>query len=448
MMSLKWNLVALAVSVGSSQMALAAAVESQSEASGFVEGSSLSLDLKNYYFNRDGKNGGATQKDWTQGVLGNFTSGYTQGTVGVGVDAFGYWALRLDGGAGTSGTGNMAVRNDGSPEDEFGTAGAAIKLRVSKTELKFGDMQPSAPVFGAGGTRLIPQTATGFQLLSSEIDGLDLDAGHFTSGNGVTTTNGRHGLNASYASYGDAGLIDANAVNYVGGKYIVSDALNVSLYGSEFEDVWRQYYGNANYTLPFSADQSLVLDFNLYRTTDEGKAEAGSINNTTWSAQAAYSFLAAHTVTVAFQKVHGDTPFDYVSFGDNGPGDTGDSVFLNNSVQYSDFNGPGEESWQVRYDLNLATYGVPGLSFMTRYVSGDNIDGTKMAEDSPYRGYGYGADGKHHETDVEAKYVVQNGPIKDMSFRMRQSFHRGNTDQAEGDNNELRLIVDYPISVF
>ncbi|WRL24212.1 OprD family outer membrane porin, partial [Pseudomonas aeruginosa] len=25
--------------------------------------------------------------------------------------------------------------------------------------------------------------------------------------------------------------------------------------------------------------------------------------------------------------------------------------------QYSDFNGPGEKSWQARYDLNLASYG-------------------------------------------------------------------------------------------
>ncbi|WNQ02431.1 OprD family outer membrane porin, partial [Pseudomonas aeruginosa] len=42
----------------------------------------------------------------------------------------------------------------------------------------------------------------------------------------------------------------------------------------------------------------------------------------------------------------------------------GDSIFLANSVQYSDFNGPGEKSWQARYDLNLASYGVPGLTFM------------------------------------------------------------------------------------
>ncbi|WP_122688362.1 OprD family outer membrane porin, partial [Pseudomonas viridiflava] len=134
--------------------------------------------------------------------------------------------------------------------------------------------------------------------------------------------------------------------------------------------------------LPLGNEQSLAFDVNLYRTLDEGSAKAGSINNTTYSASAAYSFLAAHTVTIAYQKVDGDTPFDYIGIGDNNRG--GDSIFLANSVQYSDFNGPGEKSWQVRYDLNMSPYGVPGLSFMTRYLNGDNIDGTKVDASSLY----------------------------------------------------------------
>lgn len=444
---LKCNLITLAVSLGVSQMVSAAVVSDQSEATGFVEGSSLNLNLRNYYFNRDGKNSNGErtgdQKDWTQAVLGNFSSGFTQGTVGFGVDAYGYWGLKLDGGAGTSGTGNLPVNRNESPENEYGTAGGAVKLRISKTELRYGNLQPTAPVFAAGGTRLFPQTATGFNLLSSEIDGLDLDVGHFTGSNGPVTTNNDHGLHAAYATD-----VEASSIDYVGGKYNISDNLTVSLYGSDLKDVWHQYYANTNYTYAVSDDQSLNLDFNIYRTTDAGQAKAGDISNTTWSMAAAYSFLAAHTVTLAFQKVDGDTPFDYVAFGDNSAGDTADSIFLNNSVQFSDFNGPGEKSWQARYDLNMASYGVPGLGFMVRYVSGEDIDGTHMPSNSRYAGYGYGEDGKHHETNLEAKYVVQTGPVKDLALRMRQSWHRSNADQAEADNNEFRLIADYPINIF
>ncbi len=442
----KCNLLTLAVSLGVSQLAAAGVVGDQSDAKGFVDDSSLTVNLRNFYYNRDNKNTRDTtrsdSKDWTQAIMGNFSSGYTQGPVGFGVDAYGYWVLKLDGGGGTTGTGNLPIDSHGNPQDEFGTAGGALKVRVSKTELKYGNLMPVAPVFSAGGSHLLPQTATGFNLLSSEIAGLELEGGHFTGSNGPVTTNNDHGIWATYAN------VEATSIDYAGAKYAVTDGLSLSVYGADLKDVWNQYYGNANYTLPLAHDQSLNLDFNIYRTNDSGSAKAGDINNTTWSLAAAYSFLTAHTVTLAYQKVHGDTPFDYVGFGINGPGDTGDSIFLANSVQYSDFNGPGERSWQARYDLNMASYGVPGLSFMVRYINGSNIDGTHMPSNSRYVDYGYGENGKHHETDLEVKYVVQTGPAKDLSLRLRQALHTANADQADHSAKEFRLIADYPINVF
>lgn len=441
MKHLKLSLLMLAVSAASQLAQAEAFVGDQAEAKGFLEDSHLDLLLRNMYYDHDGKNGAGDQRDWTQGFFANYSSGYTQGTVGFGVDAFGYLGLKLDAGGGNAGTGNLPVDSHGDPQDSYGKAGGALKVRISKTELKFGDMQPTAPVFAAGGTRLMPQTASGFALKSSEVQDLDLEAGHYTAGTGPVTTSHSGGIFATYAN------VEANSADFLGGRYAVTPDLSVSLYGAELEDIWRQYYGNANYTLGLGGDQSLNFDFNIYKTSDYGQAKAGRIDNTTWSFATAYSFLHAHTLTLAVQKVQGDTPFDYVGFGDNGAGAGGDSIFLANSVQYSDFNGPGERSWQARYDLAMDTYGVPGLSFMTRYINGTNIDGDHMAADSPYRAYGYGADGSHHETDVEAKYVVQSGPAKDLSFRLRQAFHRGNTDQAEADNNEMRLIIDYPLSI-
>ncbi|MHC8307014.1 OprD family porin [Pseudomonas sp. PB3P13] len=445
---MKWSMIALAVAAAaSSQLATAAPfVSDQAEAKGFVEDAKLDLLVRNYYFNRDNKDRGRDQKDWTQGLLGNFSSGYTQGTVGVGVDAYGYLAIKLDGGDGTSGSGNMSRSDTVNPNngardvnDSQGKAGASVKVRVSKTELKFGDMQPStAPVFAVGGSRIIPQTATGFQLQSSEIQDLDLEAGHFYSASSQDKNARDGGLYANYAG------VEANTIDYFGGKYGISENLSASLYGAKLDDIWNQYYANLNYTIPMGDDQSLNLDGNIYRTTDEGSAEAGSISNTTFSLAAAYSFLKAHTVTVGFQKVNGDTPFDYIGVGKNNRG--GDSIFLANSIQYSDFNGPNEKSAQIRYDLKMAEYGVPGLSFMTRYVKGWDIDGSNTPSGSAYTGL-YGEDGKHNETNFEAKYVIQSGPAKDLSFRARQAWHFANADQGEGDVKEFRLIVDYPLSI-
>ncbi|GFM85907.1 porin [Pseudomonas cichorii] len=444
---MKWSAIALAITAASAQMATAAPfVSDQSEAKGFVEGSTLDLKLRNYYYDRDKKNttgpSRRDDKDWTQGLWVNYSSGYTQGTVGVGVEAFGYFGLKLDGQKKYSGSGNLVTSSDGTNEDSFGKGGGAVKFRVSKTELKVGDMQPANPVFAVGGSRLLPQTASGISLQSSEIAGLDLEAGHFYSGTSQDDTNRSGKIFASYANNFDGE--EANSADFIGGKYAITENLGVAFYASRLEDIWNQYYGNVNYALPLGGDQSLAFDANIYRTLDEGSAKAGSINNTAASGSVAYSFAAAHTVTLAFQKIDGNTPFDYIGIGDNNR--AADSIFLNNSVQYSDFNAPNEKSWQARYDLNMAPYGVPGLSFMTRYLRGYDIDGTKTPTNSAYAGM-YGEDGKHHETNLEAKYVVQAGPAKDLSFRIRQAWHRGNDAQADGDVNEFRLIVDYPISV-
>ncbi|MCV4274249.1 OprD family porin [Pseudomonas capsici] len=440
---MKWSAIALAVTAASVQMATAAPfVSDQSEAKGFVEGSTLNLKLRNYYYDRDKKNttgpNRRDDKDWTQGLWANYSSGYTQGTIGVGVEAFGYFGLKLDGQKKYSGSGNLVTSSDGSNEDTLGKAGGAVKFRISKTELKIGDQQPTSPVFAVGGSRLLPQTASGISLQSSEFKGLDLEAGHYYSGTSQDDTNRSGKIFANYAG------VESNSADFVGGKYAITDNLGVAFYGAKLEDIWNQYYANVNYALPLGGDQSLAFDANIYRTLDEGRALAGSINNTAASGSVAYSFAAAHTVTLAFQKIDGNTPFDYIGIGDNNRG--GDSIFLNNSVQYSDFNGPNEKSWQARYDLNMAPYGVPGLSFMTRYLRGYDIDGTKTPAGSSYAGI-YGDNGKHHETNLEAKYVVQAGPAKDLSFRIRQAWHRGNDAQADGDVNEFRLIVDYPISV-
>ena len=438
---MKWSMIALAVAAAAStQLATAAPfVSDQAEAKGIVEDSTLNLLVRNYYFNRDNKDGKSDQKDWSQGIWGNFSSGYTQGLIGVGVDAYGYLAIKLDGGDGTAGSGNLSLNDQGENNDSQGKAGGAVKFRVSKTELKVGEMQPStAPVFAVGGSRILPQTASGIQLQSSEIKDLDLEGGHFYSATSQNANASDGGLYATYAG------VEANSIDYIGGKYGITENLSMSLYGAQLEDIWNQYYANLNLTIPMGGDQSLNLDGNIYNTKDTGDAKVGDISNTTFSLAAAYSFLKAHTVTVAFQKVNGDTPFDYIGVGDNNKG--GDSIFLANSIQYSDFNAPNEKSAQVRYDLKMAEYGVPGLSFMTRYVKGWDIDGTNTPAGSAYAGM-YGEDGKHNETNFEAKYVVQNGPAKDLSFRIRQAWHFANSDQGEGDIKEFRLIVDYPLSV-
>lgn len=427
----RWSAMVL----GTGVLALAQAHAGQADSRGFIEDSTLDLLARNVYFDKDRHAPGSRDnREWGQGFQLSYVSGFTRGTVGLGVDLHAYSALKLDSGRGRSGTGLLPVDADGRARDESSSLGGALKLQVSSTVLKYGDLRPYNPVIAVADARLVPATATGFQLTSAELDGLTVDGGHFTSAKDFNRTGSDGGFFAGYAG------IEGGDVDYLGGSYGFGDDLSVTLYASRYEDLWHQYYGNGNYTLALADDQSLNFDLNVYRTLDEGRSLAGDIDVTIWSLAAAYT-RGAHTFTLAYQKNHGDQPFDYLVLGGGG---FQDSIFLANSSQLVDFNGPREQSWRVAYALDMAGYGVPGLSLYASYVRGDDVDGSHMDADSPYNYYG--ADEKHWERDLSVKYVVQDGPAKDLSIRLRQATHRI-SGTSDVDTDELRLIVEYPLSI-
>ena len=419
---MKWSMIALAVSAGTSQFAMASA---QDESKGFVEDSTFNVKTRMLYMNRDFKNenlktspSGERQgyrEETGIGMHAIFESGFTQGTIGVGVDAFGLGSIKLDSGRGRTGNGLFAADSDGTPEDTQSKAGGAVKFRLSNTVLKYGDQFVASPVFSTDDSRLLPEATTGTLLVSKEIPGLELSAGRFTAMSSQT--------GMGHDTIVDGGLPSAN----IGGAtYQFTDNFVAGVAASDVDDHFKKQYLNANYTLPINDEQSLNFDFNGYKSKSQGQELSGDIDNRIWSLAAAYS-IGAHKFTLAHQRSTGDTGYVYGV-------DGGGTIFLANSVQYSDFNGADERSWQGRYDLNMKTYGVPGLSFMTRYIKGDNISTGAEA-------------GKEHELDFETKYVMQNGPAKDLSFRLRSAWYRSNTAYNGGDNNDLRLIVEYPLSI-
>lgn len=411
MQVMKWSVIALAVAAGTSQMAVAS---SQSESNGFIEDSSFNIFNRVLYMNRDFRNAAPGSQSYAEetglGIRLLYESGFTQGTVGVGFDAHSLSSIKIDSGRGRYGTGQFAQTDDGRGDDTQTEVGGAVKFRISDTVLKYGSQFVASPVFSTDDSRILPEVATGTYLVSNEIDGLELSAGRFTAMSSQTAT-GRDTLSEGGNTIKSANIFGAN--------YSFTDNLSAGLHHSDVEDFFKKTYVNVNYNLPLAEDQALNFDLNGYKTKGDGQELAGDVDNKIWSLAAAYS-LGAHTFTVAHQRASGDNGYYYGV-------DGGGTIWLANSVQYSDFNQEDEKSWQARYDLNMASYGVPGLSFMTRYIRGTAADNYT-----------------ERELDIEAKYVIQEGAAKDLSFRIRNAFYR---DNAQGDVNDFRLIVEYPLSI-
>lgn len=405
----------------------------QAQSKGFIEDSSLKVLLRNAYINRDYKDGNEDKAEWGQAAIGTFSSGFTQGTVGVGVDAFGLYALRLDGGKGRSGAGGIDFfkqGDSGNAADDLSKFGAAVKFRVSNTVLAYGDQMPALPVLNYDNSRLLPESYTGTLITSKEIKGLELNAGRFTA-ESRKSAEGR-----------DSGGL--KSINVLGGSYQFTEQFKASLYASDVEDVLKKQYVNANYVFPLAKDQSLTLDFNGYRTKlDNSYVRENNVtgdDNKIWSLAATFA-TGPHSFTLAHQRSTGDSNLGYAyggyQRGQNRVGDGGNTIYLTNSY-WSDFNAEDERSWQLGYGLDFTTFGVPGLTYNVAYVRGDNIT-TSTSEG-----------GTEREIFNQFKYVVQSGPAKDLSVRLRSSVLRVSQKSSEYNvsGNELRVFVDYPINVF
>lgn len=423
----KFSIAAMAMVVSS----VPPMVNAEEKNGGFIEGSSLTVLNRNYYFNREHRNGESSptgngySEAWANAIITKFESGFTQGTIGVGVDAFAMIGIKLDTGGGRNGGRStfdvLPVNSNGEARDEYTKVGGAAKIRAFDTVVKVGDVFPSTPVVAAGDSRLLPESFTGVTATNTSIEGLTVQGGRLHAMSQPVSSNMRDNFATFYA-----GPVNSPWVGYFGGDYNLNKNVTLSLYSSRLKDAWNQYYAGTGLNYSLSNELSVFGGLNYYKAVDEGKKLLGDFDNNIWSGKVGVKY-GAHTLALSHQRNNGNNDFDYLR--------QSDSIFLDNSIQYSDFNSPKERSWMVRYDLDMTSYGVPGLSFMTRYGRGtdadySNANTTYMRRDADGNPL---TDQKRWERDIEVKYVVQTGTLKDMSFRLRQANTRATTFESDRD---------------
>jgi len=393
-------------------------------AEGFVEDSKASLQLQNYYFNRDFREGAGQSKreEWAQGFLFDFRSGYTPGTVGFGLDALGMLGIKLDSSPDRAGSGLLPVHDDGRAADEFSRLGLTAKVKVSESELKYGTLIPKLPTVQANTGRILPQTFEGGLLTSNEIEGFTLTGARF---NRVTD---RDSTDAQKITLNNKNRRFTGAVEgddyWVGGfDYAVNKGLTLSYQYAELQDVYRQNFLGINHTWSIGPGK-LKSDLRYMLSDDAGNANAGNIDSGALSGLFTYS-LGGHAFGLGLQKMNGDTSMPFLN---------GTDPYLTNYIQINDFAEPGERSWQLRYDYNFAAIGIPGLTFMSRYVKGDHADAATHA-----------GEGREWERNTDIAYVFQSGALKNVGIRWRNAAYRANLVRGADEN---RLIVSYTLPIW
>jgi len=399
-------------------LSVIAALSVGAQAEGFSEDATATLGLRNFYINRnfvDPANAQGKAEEWTQSFILDARSGFTQGPVGFGVDVLGMSAVKLDGGKGTRGTHLLPVHDDGRPADDFGRLAVAAKVKLSNTELKVGEWMPVLPILRADDGRSLPQTFQGAQLTANEIAGLTLYAGQFR---GNSPRN-----DASLEDLSFAGA-ESDRFNFAGGEYRFNQQRTLlGLWHAELQDVYNQQYLQLSHSQPLG-DWTLGANLGYFQGDEDGSALAGELDNKTYSGLFSAKF-GGNTFYVGLQKVSGDSGWMRVN------GTSGGSL-ANDSFNAS-FDNAGERSWQLRHDYNFAALGIPGLTLMNRYISGDNVH------------VGATDDGKEWGRESELAYVIQSGPLKNLSMKWRNASIRRDFSTNEFDEN--RLIFNYPLSL-
>lgn len=440
----------LALAVAASTLGL-----SQVAVADFIGDSKASLTMRNFYFDQNTKNttnNNGEASEWGQGFILNYQSGFTEGTVGFGVDAVGMLGVRLDGGGRATKAGRdrtpgalFPLESNGSAVDDFSKGGLTGKVRFSKTEARVGTLMPKLPILTSNDGRLLPQMFEGGMITSNEIENLTLNAGQIEHAVGRASSNGT-GLGV------DGGRQASNKFYFGGGDWKINSDLTAQYYYANLEDYYKQHFAGLGHNLALG-EGSLKTDLRYFRTTSDGKNGnaagradgysanttfgdgTGEIDNNTWSAAFTYT-LKSHAIMLGYQRVSEDSNFVQLNQGSlvndslANEGAGGSSVYLLTDRLAHSFTRAGERTTFGQYTYDFAGLGVPGLKASVAYLKGTNVQLSN------------GTQAKEWERDIAVDYVFQDGAVKGLGLGWRYGVLRGN---AATDVDQNRLIVSYTL---
>ncbi|AEA65312.1 Outer membrane porin, OprD family protein [Burkholderia gladioli BSR3] len=411
-------------------------LSAQAKSQGFIKDSHLELMFRNYSDVLDAKEG-PHRHAWIQALMANYESGYTQGPIGFGVDASVYAAFKLDGGAGAGNMVHVAKGGGGSNQLAWAYPGIYdVKARISNTVVKYGLQIVDNPFMEPHDNRALPPTFLGATIVSNEFKNVMLEGGSFTK----TDARGRSTLINLTSQYGGTRI---DRLSYVGGTWDYLPTGSVALYANQAENVWNQYYASVRQSFGSPSSVKWTGFGNVYSTHDTGDARQGYINNNAYSLSLAAQH-GPHELLLGFQQVLGDQFFDYLN--------ETNGIFLTNSMDV-DYNAPHEKSLQLRYTFYGKDGGLPGFKAMVWGLTGWGADGSVGAANDPshsgiYWKDGQPVQGRHHEFGFIPSYTIQGGRFKDTKITFIAMWHVGSAHYSDSTNQEYRLVVNLPVTVF
>ena len=262
--------------------------------------------------------------------------------------------------------------------------------------------------------RLLPQTYEGGQVTSTDIENLTLTGGHLDRFKLRDSTDSMPIVPDGYG--GDK----SGDFSYAGAEYKLGKNVRLSYFYGELENFYRQNFAGIQHDLPLGGGV-LTSDLRYFNSVDTGSAYGGKIDNNMLSGQLSYA-ISGHTFGGGYQTLSGDAGLPFIS---------GATVYSFSNAGIGKFVEEDEKTWMLNYGYNFAALGVPGLTFSTRYLSGNDGKSTTTV--------------KEWERDAELAYIVQQGTFKGLGVRLRNYVYRSDYSRGRDSN---RIYFTYDIALW
>ena len=393
----------------------------------FIDDSNVQLKFKNFYLDREYNQdtAGAVNKgygNWTQAVTLDAKSGYHDIGAGiqVGADLLAQYAVSLK--ANGNDIHMPFDASEGKSELDNAKLGATLKVKVSETELKVGDLLPMSPVVFFDPSRQLLTTYSGAWLESKDLKNTKLTLAYID------------GINARYDNqYQDLSLFPNNNFTkttndgmYIAGiDYQFTPKIAGSYWYADVTNIYQQHYAAGAFKTNLSEKTKLDAHIRYFDNSESGDKLYGSIDSQAVSVGAKIN-NGMHTVQLGYQQMFGEHGKEATMFPTLG-GWVPQPYLDNWSV--ASFIRKDERSWSLGYTYNFKDVGISGLTATVRHFRGDNID--------------FGAakpEGKENENNVIVNYVVPEGKLKGLGFNymfIDTNYNFGN------DLQEHRIATTY-----
>ena len=310
--------------------------------------------------------------------------------------------------------------------------------------------------------RLTPTTFQGASI-DGELGGLDIYGSWY---NQVSRYNHDKMEHLTSPEGGVKGRLEKHQqIDYVytvGGRYGHESGFGTELAYAESESYLRLYHVNLNYTFDLSDSKALWVEGQFYKGQSNGdkwkragrtvggfdsEADLYNLNAKLTldmlAIKASYSQVKAH-------KKSGLGVFDYHLAYEAGA--DYDDLGYGTKRQLSEFNHNGEKVWQAGFLYAFNSFGAPGLSLGYTYTAGRDIKASSPDYSGSY---------KESEHNVEVGYDFQQRQLKGLGIRLQYARHNadkelsqikseqsGKSDYHNEGGTDLRVFIDYSISVF